>query len=515
MSFCALYTGASGMIALGNGMQSISNNLANVNTTAFKEQLTLFQDFAYTMETTPSNLQTNFSQLGHGVNVADVSTRFYENGGFQSSNEATDLAISGSGFFQVTQGDKIHYTRSGNFRLNKDGELVDASGFVLSARPIENGRTGELQPAVITPEKRELAAKPTTAVKLGVNIGSETDKTVDVDNPFFSLAQRWNGAAEEPISSGAASFTNDLKVYDSTGKSHRLTLYADTVTTNAQGLKVYEYVVGMNPAEDARNLPKNGAGLLMAGNLVFSPSGQLMSMSAYVPTEGSDPSDLSTWVPAQEGENGPAMNVSFVVPSSDPNTPASSTSQSISLDLGLGSQWDRASGSPAAIGTDVTRIPGYDKALNPPAGGSVASGPYASTAYEGSSGENYATQNGYAQGHLVRVAFTEDGTMRATYSNNITADLFQVPLFNFIGVQNLQGEGMNHFTPTPESGEAIEGVAGTENFGKIYGNSLELSNVDMARQMAQMIITQRGFQFNSKTIQTADSMLQKAMELKR
>ena len=74
---------------------------------------------------------------------------------------------------------------------------------------------------------------------------------------------------------------------------------------------------------------------------------------------------------------------------------------------------------------------------------------------------------------------------------------------------------MNHFTPTEESGEALEGVAGSENFGKIYGNSLELSNVDMARQMTQMIMTQRNYQFNSKTVQTADSMIQKAMELKR
>lgn len=514
MSLSALYNGASGMVALGSGMQVISNNLANLNTTAYKERLALFQDLTYSMETTPSNLQTNISQSGRGVKLAGISTRFYENGGFEASNEATDLAISGSGFFQVTHGDTVHYTRAGNFRLNKDGELVDSSGFVLSARPLENGGVGELQPAVITPEKREMAAKATTSVKLGVNIGSSADNVANAANPFFSLAQRWNGAAEEPLLSGTHGFANDFKVYDSTGKSHTLTMYADGVSTDAQGIKVYEYVIGMNPAEDARNLPETGAGLLMAGTLMFSPSGQLLSMSAYVPTEGSDPSDLSTWVPAGEGENGPAMNASFVVPSSDPNVPASSTSQTISLDLGLGAQWNRASGSPADIGTDITKVPGYAAALNPPVGGG-ASGPYASTAYDGQSAQNYANQNGYAKGYLMRVAFTEDGTMRGTYSNNMTVDLFQVPLFNFIGVQGLHAEGMNHFTPTEESGEALEGVAGSENFGKIYGNSLELSNVDMARQMTQMIMTQRNYQFNSKTVQTADSMIQKAMELKR
>lgn len=515
MSLSALYNGASGMVALGTGMQVISNNLANLNTTAFKERLALFQDLSYSSETTPSNLQTNISQLGHGVTTSSISTRFYEDGGFEASNEATDLAISGSGFFQVSQGDTVHYTRAGNFRLNVDGELVDSSGFVLNARPIENGETGSLQPVVLTPERQEMAAKATTAVTLGVNIGSTVDTSTDAVNPFFNLAQRWNGTSDDPLASSAYAFTNDFKVYDATGKSHTLTLYADSVSTDTQGLKVYEYVVGMNPAEDARNISDSGAGLLMAGTLIFSTSGQLMSMSAYVPTEGSNPSDLSTWVPASEGENGPAMNVSFVTSSSDSGTEAGVTSQTISLDLGLGAQWSRASGSPAEIGNDITRVPGYSQAIDPPVGGSTATGPYVSTAYDGSSVQNYSSQNGYTNGYLVRVAFTDEGIMQATYSNNMTADLFQVPLFNFIGVQGLYAEGLNHFTPTDESGEAIEGIAGSSNFGKIYGSTLEVSNVDMARQMTQMIMNQRSYQFNSKTIQTADAMIQKAMELKR
>jgi len=514
MSLSALYNGASGMVALGNGMQVISNNLANLNTTAYKERLALFQDMTYSMETTPSNLQTNFSQSGHGVNLAAISTRFYENGGFEATNESTDLSISGSGFFQVTRDDKVHYTRAGNFRLTKDGELVDPSNFVLSGRVMENGVAGELQPVIIGPEKQEMAARATTAVTLGVNLGSETDSIANAAHPFFSMAQRWNGADESSLLSGTYGFSNDFKVYDSTGKSHTLTLYADGVTTNAQGIKVYEYLVGMNPAEDARNISARGAGLLMAGTLMFSASGQLLSMSAYVPTEGSDPSDLSTWVPAAQGENGPAMNATFAVPSSGPNVPAGTTSQSISLDLGLGSQWSNAGGNPAAIGTDITKVPGYGAAMNPPIGGG-ASGPYVTTAYNGQSAQNYASQNGYAKGYLTRINFTEDGIMRATYTNNMTVDLYRVPLFNFVGVQGLHAEGMNHFTPTPESGEALEGIAGNDNFGDIYGSSLETSNVDMARQMSQMIITQRNFQFNSKTVQTADAMIQRALELKR
>lgn len=512
MSFSALYTGATGMTALGTGLQVISNNLANQDTVAFKEGLALYQDLVSSLETTPSNLQTNFSQLGHGVTLMDVSTRFYENGTFRASNTATDLAIEGSGFFQVTSGDRVHYTRAGNFRLNNEGALVDPSGFVLSARPIADGARGDIEPAVITPEKQEMPAKATSQVKMGLNIGSSADSVVNTENPFFSLAQSWNGARQdEPV--GTTGFTNTFQVYDSTGKSHTLTMYADAVTTNAQGLKVYEYVIGMNPAEDARDVSARDAGMLMAGNLIFSASGKLMSMSAFTPTEGSDFSDLSTWTPAQGGENGPAMNLSFLTaPAADGEAPGR-VDQTLSLDLGLGGAWTRSSGTPADIGADPSKLAGYTDARQGRL--TAASGPYATTAFNGASSQNYASQDGYASGSLVRVEFTSDGVMRGTYSNNQTVDLYQVPLFNFRGVQGLNAEGNNHFTPTTESGEALEGVPGTDNFGSIKGSSLEVSNVDMARQMSQMIITQRDFQFNSKTVQTADSMLQKAIELKR
>ena len=105
--------------------------------------------------------------------------------------------------------------------------------------------------------------------------------------------------------------------------------------------------------------------------------------------------------------------------------------------------------------------------------------------------------------------------MSIMYDNGKSQAMYQIPLFIFRGEQDLKAEGGNLYSATLDSGEAIEGAANEENFGKIVSTSLEMSNVDVARQFAHMISNQRGFQFNSKIITTSDSMLQKALELKR
>jgi flagellar hook protein FlgE len=105
--------------------------------------------------------------------------------------------------------------------------------------------------------------------------------------------------------------------------------------------------------------------------------------------------------------------------------------------------------------------------------------------------------------------------MSGKFSNGQVVDLYQIPLFRFTSEFGLRREGGNHFSATRESGEAQEGTAKTENFGSVAASTLEMSNVDASREFVNMIITQRGFQSQSKVVTTADTMLQKALELKR
>ena len=129
--------------------------------------------------------------------------------------------------------------------------------------------------------------------------------------------------------------------------------------------------------------------------------------------------------------------------------------------------------------------------------------------------ERSASQDGYTYGELRYVTVSQDGVLSAAYSNGVTLELFQITLYDFASKQNLHREGGNLFTETRQSGLPISGAANTGSFGATESNSLEQSNVDLATEFVQMIATQRGFQANSKSITTVDTMLDTVINMKR
>ena len=240
----------------------------------------------------------------------------------------------------------------------------------------------------------------------------------------------------------------------------------------------------------------------------------LRSRASKPPTGGGAAvGNLNNWQGIAVGADGIPLQLTFKTYDAN-GLPTGTTTQSLSLNLGMNSAPPSGggSGTAAAVGTNPANLPGYTAGASLPVPTNTRD---LTTAYAGGSSNQYRTQNGYGQGGLVRLSINTGGVISGQYSNGQSLDLFEVPLYRFNGEQDLHAEGSNLFTPTNLSGPAQEGTAGTENFGSIYGNSLELSNVDMARQFASMIITQRGFQFNSKVVTTADTMLQRAIELKR
>ncbi len=133
----SLFTGATGMTAQQMSLDVIANNLANVNTTAFKRSRTDFQDLLYQTIRAPGAISAqgleipSGIQLGSGVGVISVTKQF-EQGPFVESGNTLDVAIEGDGFFQITLPDgEIAYTRDGSFQINRDGTIVTADGFAL------------------------------------------------------------------------------------------------------------------------------------------------------------------------------------------------------------------------------------------------------------------------------------------------------------------------------------------------------------------------------------------------
>ncbi len=370
----SMWTSVSGLLAHGEKMNVVGNNIANVSTLGFKSQRMDFEDFIY---------QDSFSgggptQVGFGVGVNTIVTDFSQ-GSFETTNIATDLAIGGEGYFQVGDpySDQVWYTRAGNFEFNTEGYLQLPSGEILQGWKIDNSSSPSVatgaSPATTTPsvirgtgvptdiklDTWTVPAKETTKVDLAVNLAAKgtIDRTQDLNNPFFSMSEVWNGHEDHirdkpAISSDAFAYQTPIKVYDEGGTSHTLTTYFDSVSSDAitdlpAGYQVYEYMVTMDPAEDMRTFggtlnvdtgvvtggtsfqETEAAGILMKGTMVFNSAGELINQTAYTymgnttypeATAGDtalalpsiDPTDPGAWQPTAVSDNGyPVLTANF------------------------------------------------------------------------------------------------------------------------------------------------------------------------------------------------------------
>ncbi len=137
------------------------------------------------------------------------------------------------------------------------------------------------------------------------------------------------------------------------------------------------------------------------------------------------------------------------------------------------------------------------------------------TQYSSSSTVHFTSQDGYATGNLSYINVNEDGLITGAYSNGEMLNLGKVALANFTADQGLDKMGGNLWKETSKSGEALVGEANTGTRGTIKGNSLEESNVDIAEEFVDMIITQKAYDANAKSIQSTDQMLDTILTLKR
>ncbi len=125
------------------------------------------------------------------------------------------------------------------------------------------------------------------------------------------------------------------------------------------------------------------------------------------------------------------------------------------------------------------------------------------------------SQDGYETGNLKTMKIDLDGVMRGVFSNGIERQLCSLSLASFNNINGLKKAGMASFYATVESGSPSVGLAQSGNRGSVFSSSLEESNVDLANEFVKMIMSQRGFQANSRCITTTDSMIEEVVNLKR
>ncbi len=600
----SMWSSVSGLLAHGEKMNVISNNLANVSTIGFKSQRMDFEDFVYQGKSSGGGA----TQVGLGVGINTIVTD-YSQGSFESTNSATDLAITGTGYFKVVNQatGSDYYTRAGNYNFNSEGYLTLPSGEVLQGWKINNNTTpmpatginpviaestgiqtiGE--PTDILLDAWTVAPKATTKVEFSVNLTAEEnlDKSPNTTNPLFAMAENWNGKNSNkedddfPISEEGYVHAAPIKVYDEGGKEHTLTCYFDQVPAESveelpTGYEVYEYLLTMDPETDNRTFggvydPTTGvltgatsfqdteaAGILMKGTMIFDSSGNLVGQTAYTymgntsstpgvtiqadPTQpdalGHPDADLS-WQPTAVSDSGyPLFTANFSghpmgnsvrQSKAEGDDTSNKGADDIWMEFDLGLQSKDPNEPWVKSNTPITLDDGSSIAdvVNDPLAGSTvnyqelatlvpnerATG--SSTMRGTASSINFSSQDGHGSGNLTNVHVDSDGIVYGVYSNGINMPLYQVAMYDFVNPQGLYREGGNLYSETIESGSIQLAQAGIGGMGTINSYNIENSNVDMSREFVNMIITQRGFQGNSKGITTVDELLNTVIGMKR
>ena len=240
----------SGLLAAQQQLQSVSNNLANIDTDGYKDETLTFGDiFAQTGVAGGSG---DTVQIGSGVAVSSTDTNFTE-GNLNSTGTSSNMAISGNGFF-VTQGTNgtQNFTRSGDFTTNNDGQLMTPSGQLLLGYPAVNGvvnNSASMQPLQVG--SMTSPAVPSTTVGITANLDSNT-------------------------AIGGTATSSSLDIYDSLGTSHTLTV---NYTMTAVG--TWNYTVTVPSADVVAGTTGNTT--VGSGTLNFNGEGQLASITNTVP----------------------------------------------------------------------------------------------------------------------------------------------------------------------------------------------------------------------------------------
>ena len=466
----SLFSGISGLSSLGNAMQIIGDNIANVNTVGFKGSAFSFNDLLSQSISTLSGT----SQVGRGTAIGDIFANF-EQGSFEATSNATDMAIGGDGFFQLkdANSDSRYYTRAGNFGFDMNGYLTNPEGLVVQGWALdENGEdVGSVTNILLT----SFTSPPQETDHLEVIVNLDSDGEDNTDGSDQALANLWDGTADSPLEESDYEYQTTALVYDSLGSTHELTIYFDKADTASS----YEFVVTCNPEEDNRTGAAGNAwvGKLAHGVLTFDTGGAVsdIDVSTIDPLTGNSTA-LDETDDADLTEGYFTFSPTFIT--GDPMT--------IKLDFGAnynGTKW---------VSSSLT-----------------------TTQYASASNTVYEAANGFGAGDLENVSVDVDGIITGHYSNGQLIPLYRVALAKFQNTQGLFKEGGNLYSQTRESGAAITNKPGTNGLGAISSSSLEQSNVDIADELVKMITTQRGFQANSKIITVTDTMLNDLINIKR
>ncbi|ONI46357.1 hypothetical protein AN640_00870 [Candidatus Epulonipiscium fishelsonii] len=502
----SMYSGVSGLRAHQTKMDVIGNNIANVNTMGFKSQRVTFSDtFSQTTQSaTAANDDTglggrNAMQVGLGATVSSIDMLMTQ-GASQRTDNPFDLMIEGEGFIVVSDAKGEYYTRAGAIRLDGEGNLTLANGMIVQGWPANNdgsnvikGQVGPL--SVGNSATGNTPPESTTEIKVSGNLNIP-ESTMDS-----------NGDA---IPDG---ITSQLQFYDSQGTRYNMEIkfqYVENDNVAAQ-LGITAPLPGTNPYWTVMIPTKPvTVGQAVEQHLVLTDSnGRELALPSAV--NNNAPGVQGT---GSEGELFTSVQMVFdsngEIVSPATGTAGDGVATSIfnwGTVLDLATAIDPVTGVPLNLKATLGDL---DPAT-PGAGGAIEINMSKMTQYDSMSTVKPGMIDGKPAGSMTGYTIGTDGKIIAYYDNGDQMLLGQLSIAKFDNPAGLEKFGSNLFTTTQNSGE-FDGIG---EIGTFQTGVLEMSNVDLSQEFAEMITTQRGFQANSKIITASDEILQELVNLKR
>lgn len=459
----AINSAVSGLSAQAIALENISGNVSNSQTTGYKRMDTSFSDLV-------AGGGTKQADQVAGTTYATSRATNTVQGDISGSDVDTYMAISGDGYFVVTSASDVvdgqttfddinYYTRAGDFELNQYNYLVNASGYYLTGFELDEttGNPVGDSPTVVQISDQPLPAKATTEVTYQANLPRVPDTT------------NYDGSDEDTaLLSAPLIASNDIAAADETTFLAESITGGSTTAYNQNGTAMNVEIRWAKTLNEDAGVPQddtwrayvssggNDPAWLEIGSATFDTTGQMDTLTAT--TGGSLTVALNT---AGDGFDITSLTVGDV------------TASNIELSFSGGSLTQFS--DPTGVATSVA-----------------------------------VDQDGYAAGELEGISIDESGRINASYSNNQSRALYEIPLATFDAEQNLKRVDGAAFAATPESGEADLTGGGTIN-----SKSLELSNADIASEFSKLIVTQQAYSANSRVVTSAQGMLDDALNMIR
>ncbi|MBP7933862.1 MAG: flagellar hook-basal body complex protein [Phycisphaerae bacterium] len=568
----AMYTGLTGLNANQLRIDTIGNNVANVNTTAFKGSRANFENqFSLTLSggSGPSETSggTNPSQIGLGTMLGSIQKSFLA-GSIETTGLPTDMAIEGAGFFIVrTPTGEQAYTRDGSFKLASDQVLVSANGYQVQGYGVDQdfnivpGVLGDL----VIPLGTLSTARATTEAQFDGNL--DASGSIATQGTILTSQVFQEGASGGPAATGATRLTN---VYDA-GSNAPLFAENDVITLStvrkgANGGRqlpeacftvtatstLSDFAAFLNDRLGINADPAAGGTPGVTIGTVAPDEGKII-IQGNAGTENAltiDMADIQStnanfnapfeFTETQEA-NGESVFTTFIAYDSLGNPVTVDFTTTLIEKNNLGTTWrfyaESAQDSDSSPSLGLTGTVSFNNdgqltgithdtleidrvgsgALTPLqvqldfSGVTSLAAPYAANP----STLVMSTQDGYGMGTLSNFAVGTDGMIVGTFTNGLTRRLGQVALATFANAEGLVSDLNNLYRIGPNSGNPMISTPGTLGAGTIASSSLELSNVDLTREFIGLIGASTGFSASGRVISTSNDLLNELMSIAR